>query len=601
MASAAALSPINLTALLFSVALVMAPHARHLPIWIPAFAATVLLARFYLGYRRKPLPNRWLLLAAALASVAGVALSYRTLYGRDVSVALLTVMAALKLMEMSKPRDTMVVVLLAYFLVITNFFYSQSIPTALYMLVIVLLITATMIGLQHQASPPKPAAVLRHAAGLIAQGIPIMLALFLLFPRVEGPLWGLPQVNYGARSGLSDVMSPGDVSALSLSDDVAFRVLFEIPPEKPMQFYWRGPVLWDFDGRTWRAGQTYTADSIEYEALGPPLNYTVTLEPHDQRWMFAIDLPARAAPRSYFSVDYQMLARRPVRERIRYDMQSVPSYRVGVKEQRMQLRRALRIPDGAAPRAQALAASWRAELSSDRDIVLRGLTMFREQPFTYTLAPPELGDNPVDQFLFETRSGFCEHYASSYTYLMRAAGVPARVVTGYLGGEMNSVGRLSHRPTVRGTRLDRGLAVRRGLGQGGPDRGGFTVAHRTWTGRGSTGNRSGIAAGAQATRMAASGPVRLGCRRQLLEPVGAGLQHGKAGALPVTGRIGSGYLAEHGSRAHSHQRHHPAGAGIAAARAVHCAAHGSRAARLCQILPGDGPARRTTQAQRRTP
>jgi len=437
MASAAGLSPTNLTALLVSLALVIAPHARHLPIWIPIFGAAVLLARLYLGYRRKSLPNRWLLLAGALAAVAGVALSYRTLYGRDVSVALLTVMAALKLMEMSKPRDSMVVVLLAYFLVITNFFYSQSIPTALYMLVIVWVITATMIGLQHQANPPRPAAVLAHAAGLIAQGIPIMLALFLLFPRVEGPLWGLPQVNYGAKSGLSDVMSPGDVSALSLSDEVAFRVLFETLPDKPLQFYWRGPVLWDFDGRTWRAGQTYTADSIEYEALGPPLRYTVTLEPHDQRWMFAIDLPSRAAPKTYFSVDYQMLARRPVRERVRYDMQSVPSYRAGVNEHRMHLRRALGLPDGAAPRAKALAASWRTDLSRDRDIMQRALTLFREQPFVYTLAPPELGDNPIDQFLFETRSGFCEHYASAFTYLMRAAGVPARVVTGYLGGEIN--------------------------------------------------------------------------------------------------------------------------------------------------------------------
>ena len=307
------------------------------------------------------------------------------------------------------------------------------------MLVMVWLITATMIGLQHHAGPPRPAAVLGRAASLIAQGIPIMLALFLLFPRVQGPLWGLPQINYSAKSGLSDIMSPGDVSALSLSDDVAFRVLFETPPEKPAQFYWRGPVLWEFDGRAWRAGQIYTADSIDYEALGPPLNYTVTLEPHDQRWMFAIDLPSRAAPNSYFSTDYQMLARRPVRERMRYDMQSVPSYRVGVNEHRMQLRRALRVPDGAAPRAQALAASWRAELSSDRDITLRALKMFREQPFIYTLAPPELGDNPVDQFLFDTRSGFCEHYASAFAFLMRAAGVPARVVTGYLGGEMNPV------------------------------------------------------------------------------------------------------------------------------------------------------------------
>jgi len=433
----AGLSLIHVTALLFSVALVMAPHAQHLPLWITAFGAAVLLARFYLGYRRKALPNRWLLLAAALAAIAGVGLTYRTLYGRDVSVALLTVMAVLKMMEMARPRDTMVVVLLSYFLVITNFFYSQTIPTAIYMLAIVWFITATMISHQHRASSPRPGAMLRHAASLIAQGIPVMLALFLLFPRVEGPLWGLPQVNYGAKSGLSDVMSPGDVSALSLSDDVAFRVLFDTPPEKPSQFYWRGPVLWDFDGRTWRAGATYAAESIEYEALGPPLNYTVTLEPHDQRWMFAIDLPTQAAPKSYVSVDYQMLARRPVRERVRYDMQSVPVYRVGINENRMQLRRALRLPDGAAPRAQALAASWRGELSHGRDLVQRALMMFREQPFIYTLAPPELGDNPVDQFLFETRSGFCEHYASAFTYLMRAAGIPARVVTGYLGGEIN--------------------------------------------------------------------------------------------------------------------------------------------------------------------
>ncbi len=439
MPSATGLSPINLAALLLSLALVIAPHAQHLPVWIPAFGGAVLLARFYLGYRRKPLPNRWVLLAAALAAVAGVALSYRTLYGRDVGVALLAVMAALKPMEMSKAGDTTVVVLLAYFLVITNFFYSQSIPTALYMLAIVWLITATMISLQHHAGPPRPTAVLRHAASLIAQSVPITLALFVLFPRVEGPLWGLPQVNYAAKSGLSDVMSPGDVSALSLSDDVAFRALFETPPEKPSQLYWRGPVLWDFDGRTWRAGQVFTAASIEYEALGPPLNYSVTLEPHDRYWMFAIDLPTRAAPNSYFSVDYQMLARRPVRARVRYDMQSVPMYRVGVNEHRMELRRALRLPDGAAPRARALAATWRAELSSDRDVMLRALKLFREQPFIYTLAPPELGDNPVDQFLFETRSGFCEHYASAFTYLMRSAGVPARVVTGYLGGEINPV------------------------------------------------------------------------------------------------------------------------------------------------------------------
>jgi transglutaminase-like putative cysteine protease len=433
------LSLINLTAILLSLAMVIAPHAVHLPTWIPALVAVILLARFYVGWRHRKLPAKWLLIAVALACTAGIALSYRTLYGRDVGVAMLTVMMALKVMEMNRPRDTMVVVLLAYFLVVTNFFYSQSIPTALYMLLVVWVITATMIGLQHQAGRPRLVPVLRHAATLILQGVPIMLALFLLFPRVQGPLWGMPQINYSVKSGLSESMAPGDVSSLSLSDAVAFRVLFENQPEKPSQLYWRGPVLWNYDGHTWRAGLNLTAPGPEVEALGPPVRYTVTMESHDRYWMFAIDLPLVVPQGAYLTTDYQLLSRRIVRERLRYDMQSSPQYRIGVDESPGTLHLARRLPPEASPRTRALVAQWRALGGSDRDIVSRALGLFREQPFTYTLEPPKLDADPVDQFLFETRSGFCEHYASAFTFLMRAAGIPARVVTGYLGGEINPV------------------------------------------------------------------------------------------------------------------------------------------------------------------
>jgi len=419
--------------------MVIAPHAVHLPTWILALVAVVLLARFYVGWRHRKLPNKWLLIAIALVCTAAIALSYRTLYGRDVGVAILTVMMALKVLEMSGPRDTMVVVLLAYFLVVTNFFYSQSIPTALYMVLVVWVITATMIGLQHQVGRPKLVPVLRHAATLILQGIPIMLALFLLFPRVQGPLWGLPQINYSAKSGLSESMAPGDVSSLSLSDAVAFRVLFATQPEKPAQLYWRGPVLWNYDGRTWRAGLSLTARELKVEALGPPLRYTVTMESHDRYWLFAIDLPLVVPTDAYLTTDYQLLSRRIVRDRLRYDMQSSPQYRIGVDESPGTLRLAQRLPPEASPRARALVAQWRAQGGSDRDMVSRALSLFRDQPFTYTLEPPKLNADPVDQFLFETRSGFCEHYASAFTFLMRAAGIPARVVTGYLGGEVNPV------------------------------------------------------------------------------------------------------------------------------------------------------------------
>lgn len=433
------LSLTNLTAILLSLGMVMAPHAVHLPTWIPALVAVVLLARFYFGWQHRKLPNKWLLIAVALACTAGIALSYRTLYGRDVGVAILTVMMALKVMEMSRPRDTMAVVLLAYFLVVTNFFYSQSIPTALYMLLVVWVITATMIGLQHQAGRPRLGLVLRHAATIILQGVPIMLALFLLFPRVQGPLWGLPQINFSAKSGLSESMAPGDVSSLSLSDDVAFRVLFEKQPKQPSQLYWRGPVLWNYDGRTWRPGLNLTAPGPAVEALGPPLRYTVTMEAHDRYWMFAVDLPLVVPQGAYLTTDFQLLSRRIVRERLRYDMQSAPQYRIGVDESPGTLRLALRLPPEVSPRARALAAQWRAQAGSDRDIVSRALGLFREQPFAYTLDPPKLDADPVDQFLFDTRSGFCEHYASAFTFLMRAAGIPARVVTGYLGGEVNPV------------------------------------------------------------------------------------------------------------------------------------------------------------------
>jgi transglutaminase-like putative cysteine protease len=433
------LDVVNLTAILISLAMVIAPHATHLPNWIPALVAILLLGRFYFGWRHRQLPSKWLLLVVALGCTAGIALTYRTLYGRDVGVALLTVMMALKVMEMTKPRDTMVVVLLAYFLVVTNFFYSQSIPTALYMLLVVWVITATMIGLQHKTVRPSISSVLRQAATMILQGIPIMLALFFLFPRVQGPLWGLPQINYSAKSGLSESMSPGDVSTLSLSDAVAFRVLFETPPKNPNQLYWRGPVLGNYDGRTWRAGLNLTIPRPEVDSLGPPLRYTVTMEPHDRFWIFAIDLPLTVPQGAYLNTDYQLLSRRIVRERLRYDVQSSTQYRIGVEESPGRLRIARRLPPEVSPRSRELVAEWRAQGAGDRDIVGRALQMFREQPFVYTLDPPKLGADPVDQFLFETRSGFCEHYASAFTFLMRAAGIPARVVTGYLGGEINPV------------------------------------------------------------------------------------------------------------------------------------------------------------------
>ena len=424
--------------LLLSLAMVAAPHTAHMPGWTIALMVMLIAWRAYIGYARLALPNRWLLLLIALAAAVGVFFSYRTLFGRDAGVVLLVVMLGLKLLETRSLRDAMLLSFLGYFLVITNFLYSQTIGTGLYMLGCTVFITATMVSLNYAQAEPSFRVQLRTAGMLLAQSVPLMLILFLLFPRVPGPLWGLPRDAFAGVSGLSDTMTPGSLSSLVLSDAVAFRVRFESQIPRAKDLYWRGPVMWDFDGRTWSVQFfVYTAPRIE--AAGDSVTYEVTLEPHNRRWLFALDLPAVAPPRSIVSTDYQLYSVQPVNNRMRYDMTSFLNARFGEVENRYSLHRALQIPSRSNPRAQELGRALRQKHADDEGIIAEMLGMFRRN-FVYTLEPPLLGEHPVDEFLFSTRSGFCEHYASAFAVVMRAAGIPTRIVTGYQGGEINALG-----------------------------------------------------------------------------------------------------------------------------------------------------------------
>jgi transglutaminase-like putative cysteine protease len=424
--------------LLASLALVAAPHALHMPAWTVALIATLIAWRAYIGYARLALPNRWLLLLFALAATFGVFLSYRTIFGRDAGVTLLVVMLGLKLLETRTLRDAMLLSFLSYFLVITNFLYSQTIGTGLYMLACTVFITATMVSLNFAEAEPPFRVQLRTAALMLAQSVPLMLVLFLLFPRVPGPLWGLPRDAFAGTSGLSDTMTPGSLSSLALSDAVAFRVRFESQIPRAKDLYWRGPLMWDFDGRTWSVQFfVYTAPRIDAE--GDPVAYEVTLEPHNRRWLFALDLPAVIPPRAVAGTDYQLYSVQPVINRLRYDMTSLLNARFGEVESRYSLHRALQLPARLNPRAQELGRALRQKHANDEDIIADMLGMFRRN-FVYTLEPPLLGEHPVDEFLFSTRSGFCEHYASAFAVVMRAAGIPTRIVTGYQGGEVNALG-----------------------------------------------------------------------------------------------------------------------------------------------------------------
>ena len=416
---------------------VFLPLTPYLPLWLTAICALALVGRGWLLWQRMPLPPGWLVNVTAMLGALGIGMHFHTLLDKDSGVALLALLLALKLFEMRSVRDGFFVTLLGYFLVLSQFFYTQSLATATTMIITVVLITAAMINLnREQASPFK---ALRLSAVMLLQALPFMVLLFVLFPRISGPLWGLPQDSASASSGLSDSMAPGSISQLSLSDAIAFRARFEGDvPEKPL-LYWRGPVMNTFDGRTWFMTKPHLLERLPQRPAKSSIDYEVTLEPNARYWLFAIEFPTRLAPDSFIADDRQLFTKTPVRARLRYAMSSDPDMRIGIDETADNLRQALDLPPKYNPRSRALAADLRAKYPRDSELVERMLAFYRKEAFTYTLSPPLLGRNSVDEFLFETRRGFCEHFASSFVFVMRAAGIPTRVVTGYQGGETNPV------------------------------------------------------------------------------------------------------------------------------------------------------------------
>jgi transglutaminase-like putative cysteine protease len=422
--------------LVAGLALVLAPHALRAPIWLTLLTIALIAWRGLALRSPGLMPGKGLLLLVVAVGMIGVWLEFRAIFGRTPGIMLLMLFAGLKLLETRNQRDGAAAVFLVWFLAITNFLYTQSIPTALGMLAAVAVSVAALVGF---AAPRRaPRANLRTALVLLVQAVPAALALFLLFPRVQGPLWGLPQDAYTAMSGLSETMAPGSLSELILSGAIAFRVDFEgeAPPRRVL--YWRGPVLWDFDGRTWRVGSPAIADLPEPRG-GRRVAYSVVIEPHNRNWLFALDVPVSLPRGARYLDDGQLVMLAPVRARIRYEMTSQVEAQLPAEERRGALQRALRLPQGFNPRARALAEGWARAAADDQAVVQQAIEHFRRERLQYTTQPRLLGRDSVDEFLFDSREGFCEHFASAFVFLMRAAGVPARVVTGYQGGDLNPV------------------------------------------------------------------------------------------------------------------------------------------------------------------
>lgn len=419
---------------LFATALATtAPHALHQPTWLSALSGAVLLWAAWLWWKDRRLPGRWLIVLMVAGGCAGILLEFRSLFGRDAGVAMLVMFMSMKLLEVRSRRDGMVAITLGYFLLLTHYLYSQSIPTGLWLLATMWLVTATLVRLQGgPASPPRDS--LRHAGVLCLQAIPFMLVLYLLFPRISGPLWGLPLDAHSGKTGLSESMSPGSIAELVQSADIAFRVRFDGPLPQKQKLYWRGPVMEQFDGITWQPykGRYRTP---QLAPVSPPVSYETTLEAHGQRWLLALDAPTGLPAETSLNGTLTAASREAINERRRFRLSASLDYRFNTSEEAAVLRRNLALPAERNPRTRQLAREWQAG-NPPEAIIAKALTLFASE-FTYTLRPPLLGRDGVDDFLFNGKRGFCEHYAAAFVVLMRGAGIPARIVGGYQGGEFN--------------------------------------------------------------------------------------------------------------------------------------------------------------------
>lgn len=441
MNSAERLDRWQVSALIIVLAALLAPHGERLPYWLSGVLIALFGWRLWLLHQQWRLPPRWLLWPLTFAIIGGIVVEYHTLLGKSGGVAMLAALVGAKLLETKSRRDALMLVYLGYFLVITNFLFSQTLLMGAYLFTMVVAITALLIG-WHSLAPQNSVDGLRAlrqpirlALTLLLQAIPLMAVLFVFFPRIEGPLWRIPSERPGAKSGLADSMSPGSFASMAQSDEVAFRVSFATKMPQQDVLYWRGPVFEDYDGRTWTQRQLSSAAVGKIEALGKPLEYTITLEPHQRQWVLALDLPVKLPDNTRLTDHLQLVTREPIVKRSRYTLEAVTEYRAATEETTALLERALQLPPDTNPRAIATAATWRKLPPAER--VNEALRLFSSQRLEYTLTPPLYGPNAVDDFVFQGKQGFCEHFAGAFVFLLRSAGVPARVVGGYQGGDRN--------------------------------------------------------------------------------------------------------------------------------------------------------------------
>ncbi|MEL0068610.1 MAG: DUF3488 and transglutaminase-like domain-containing protein, partial [Gammaproteobacteria bacterium] len=422
---------------------VLFPLFQFLPPWVTAICLACIGYRFYLKRFNKRLPGRVLTAVVGLLGGILIFLEFKTFQGRDAGVSLIVLMFSLKLMEMRWYRDAALVLFLSFFILVAHFLYSQSILMTIYMLAALAVILSALMAL-NRVDGARNLKSLGWASGkIILQALPIMLILFFLFPRLAQPLWQMPSGSTGT-TGISDSMTPGDIGSLVTFTEPAFRVKFDGQPPPGAQRYWRGLVFSDFDGLTWSRNQDpfrpAFSSQTDIELKGAPVTYELLMEPHRRNWLYALEMPESMDGIGRMTTEYTWLRRFNLTNKLSYEIVSYPESSFGLVLDNRTRQINLDLPDDYNPVTRDWVANVRAQYPDDEAFIQMILRYINQQAYHYTLSPGTMAENTVDDFWFNKQRGFCEHYAGAFVFIMRAAGIPSRVVTGYQGGEMNPYG-----------------------------------------------------------------------------------------------------------------------------------------------------------------
>jgi transglutaminase-like putative cysteine protease len=428
-----------LLSLICAFFLSISPHTGRLPAWFALLAIVVLTWRYKIITANVHQPGRFVRISILIIVIFLLFLHYQTLLGRDAGVAMLIALTMLKFLELKSLRDYMLVVFLCLFIVMTSFLYSQSLWLGFYLLAVVIILFTVMMYLNHRDRSDL-LGMLKRAASLVLVGLPVAILLFVLFPRLQGGLFGLPGDSHSGLTGMSDTMKPGTINELNLSEKIAFRVEFLAPLPTAQQRYWRGLVLENYQQGTWKENKDgkSTGSLVKYSD-NDVIEYTILQEATNKKWIFALDIPISKRAGLRWGSGQTLRSDSVMHERQQNHIKSALVYKfIDMSESELAINMDVSAVTG--ERVTELAKRLYRQSASDRDYINKVLAYYRNNDFIYNLQPPLLGEHPIENFMLDTRAGYCEHYASSFTMMMRLAGVPARVVIGYQGGEWNEQG-----------------------------------------------------------------------------------------------------------------------------------------------------------------